>query len=454
MLQKTSSDLWFIHGKYYDLTPFIASHPGGSTILEMAMGLEDATPCMESYHAFANREYIYKTMKEYQVEYLPIDSETREKTATKYTFHQNGFYMDLVRRARLHFGGKRENESLTAKIKTNTWWNLKVLFLVIVYCVTFSFGFLIPNVEFNFVYASVAGPVLVMIGFSMMHDASHFALGNRDSWKNKFGMRVWHSLVFWDPSKWIYHHAVRHHSFTGDVSLDPDVIHAAPFARKHLQTDSNQYLAGLLPSIVRNSHLFAMFQTLFLVIGLNYGQMLAYNFQWNALGSLWNLNLSKTKGVFPKFVWQYLISAMVIACQLYKGDVLATVLYWTLGSAAYGMCILADHDTFESAVENHVGGGQQEVDWGEIQVRHSSDFAAKGVYGDLFAEVFGAINLQIAHHLFPSVNHVHLRSLIPLIRETCDEYNIPYASHDTLFGALLSVSKTYKHMNQQHVKAT
>jgi fatty acid desaturase len=109
------------------------------------------------------------------------------------------------------------------------------------------------------------------------------------------------------------------------------------------------------------------------------------------------------------------------------------------------MCILADHDTFESAVENHVDGGEQ--DWGAIQVRHASDFATKGAFSRVFGELFGSINAQIGHHLYPSVNHVFLPELIPIIREACLEFDIPYASHDTLLGALLSVSKMVKASN-------
>ncbi|EWM23212.1 delta-4 fatty acid desaturase [Nannochloropsis gaditana] len=36
------------------------------------------------------------------------------------------------------------------------------------------------------------------------------------------------------------------------------------------------------------------------------------------------------------------------------------------------------------------------------------------------------LNLQIEHHLFPGLSHSVLRTLTPVIQETCREFNIPF----------------------------
>lgn len=444
--QKTSKDLWFLHGKYYDLEEFIPFHPGGSTVLKMSMGLEDATPLFESYHAFANLEYIRKAMKQYEIDYVPADAETRSKTETTYLFEENGFYKTVVRRVRAHFGSTKENESVTKRIKTNTWWNFKVGSLTVLYCIAYTLAFFVPDVPMNYLFAAAAGSLIFMIGFTAMHDASHYALGEKDSWKNKAVMRVWNSIALWDSAKWLYHHMVRHHSFTGDATLDPDIQHAAPMIRKHFDTDAKEYFRPF------SGRWFSAAQTFFYASLLNYGQLIFYNLKWNLTGKMWNLDLSKTKDMFHKFAWEYLLSAFIIGSQVYRGDWLSMLAYWTAASVSYGMCILADHDTYESVIENHAQGNA--VDWGEIQVRHSSDFAGKGMWGNFFGEVFGNINVQIGHHLFPSINHVHLRELIPIIQQTCEEFKIPYSSHDTLFGALVSVSKMLHVMNEDTLSKT
>ena len=43
-------NIWYIHGKSYNLAPFLNKHPGGRRIWEASRG-RDATALFESYHA-------------------------------------------------------------------------------------------------------------------------------------------------------------------------------------------------------------------------------------------------------------------------------------------------------------------------------------------------------------------------------------------------------------------
>jgi fatty acid desaturase len=295
--------------------------------------------------------------------------------------------------------------------------------------------------------AAVAGSTLFMVGFGAMHDASHYALGTRDSWKNHLVMRLWNSVAHWDSGKWLYHHMVRHHSFTGDLELDPDVVHAAPFIRKHKDAELSEYHGFLNQSWFSTTTL-RSYSTTFVYAGvLHVAQVLMYNVSWNKNGELWNLKIERTQRAFAKFWWEYALSLAVVAAHLVKADLAVSLVYLFSASMSYGMCILADHDTYESGIENHLDGGV--ADWGEIQVRHAADFASNPSFSSrLFTELFGSINAQIGHHLFPSVNHVHLRALVPIIKQTCEEFDVPYASHGTLLGALASVSKMFQATNQ------
>lgn len=33
---------------------------------------------------------------------------------------------------------------------------------------------------------------------------------------------------------------------------------------------------------------------------------------------------------------------------------------------------------------------------------------------------------QVEHHLFPGLNHEHLPTIAPVVRDTCDEFGVPY----------------------------
>ena len=57
--------MWKIHGKVYDLTNFLDTHPGGKLILEQCKGDDDLTAAFESYHAMSDIKIILKTMEKF-----------------------------------------------------------------------------------------------------------------------------------------------------------------------------------------------------------------------------------------------------------------------------------------------------------------------------------------------------------------------------------------------------
>lgn len=62
--------------------------------------------------------------------------------------------------------------------------------------------------------------------------------------------------------------------------------------------------------------------------------------------------------------------------------------------------------------------------------------------------MFGGINYQIEHHLFPSVCGVHLSEIAPIVKKTCKEFDIPYVHHNTLndaYGDFIECAKRVYH---------
>jgi delta11-fatty-acid desaturase len=56
----------------------------------------------------------------------------------------------------------------------------------------------------------------------------------------------------------------------------------------------------------------------------------------------------------------------------------------------------------------------------------------------------GGLNMQIEHHLFPSVNHCHLHKLKDHVRETCKKHNVNYTESKSLWEALCQHFKHIK----------
>ena len=84
-------DLWRIHGKVYDLRPFLKSHPGGPDVLMSVRGTDDLTAIFESNHAFANRARIDAVMQKYYVS---------EGEPSALRFPKDGFYRVVTERVR------------------------------------------------------------------------------------------------------------------------------------------------------------------------------------------------------------------------------------------------------------------------------------------------------------------------------------------------------------------
>jgi fatty acid desaturase len=76
--------------------------------------------------------------------------------------------------------------------------------------------------------------------------------------------------------------------------------------------------------------------------------------------------------------------------------------------------------------------------WAASQVESSNNFAANSGMWHILSN---GLNLQIEHHLFPSLNHSHLQLIAPVVKQTCEEYGVTYKSYGTfseLMGAALN----------------
>lgn len=46
----------------------------------------------------------------------------------------------------------------------------------------------------------------------------------------------------WKSELWVMHHSFRHHTYTGDENLDPDVLNYTPFIRKTDRVSAKKYV--------------------------------------------------------------------------------------------------------------------------------------------------------------------------------------------------------------------
>ena len=79
--------------------------------------------------------------------------------------------------------------------------------------------------------------------------------------------------------------------------------------------------------------------------------------------------------------------------------------------------------------------GNVESNWAIHQMQTTANFAHGG---RIFSWFIGGLNYQIEHHLFPNICHVHYKDLSVIVKQTAEEYGVPYIEFPTFYSALKS----------------
>jgi linoleoyl-CoA desaturase len=53
--------------------------------------------------------------------------------------------------------------------------------------------------------------------------------------------------------------------------------------------------------------------------------------------------------------------------------------------------------------------------------------------------------MQVEHHLFPKICHIHYPKISSIVRQTAQEFGVPYHDNTNFFTALKSHYKVLKH---------
>lgn len=265
------------------------------------------------------------------------------------------------------------------------------------------------------------------IGFSVQHDANHGSYSNSGTANRLLGLGL--DLLGGSSYLWRIKHNISHHTYTNLRGADDD-IDVEPLAR-------------LMPAQPR--HWFHRLQHFYIIPV--YGFLVP---RWHFFTDLKALVLRRTANtrvalpagvelvemVLGKVVflgWAFAIPALVHPLWLVFTVYLATAL--TLGvvlSVTFQLAHCVEEAAFPEAApgNNRVAGG-----WAEHQVRTTVDFA----HGNrLLTWYVGGLNYQIEHHLFPRICHVHYPQIAKIVRATCSEFGLRYASHPTLRSAVAS----------------
>lgn len=409
---RSPNDCWMvIEGKVYDVTTWVSKHPGGQLIMNGAG--RDASPLFLSYHPLKTSamlpKYLIGEIENYQPYYhWRTDFYTTVKRRVEEVVKQHNLTVD-------------SNEMFfKATLLLLTW--------LTVYYYALSTGYIFVAMMLGFVHGH--------IGIQIAHDGNHGAFSKRP-WLSKLAV-VSMDLMGASSVNWEMQHNVGHHPNSnrkGDYyneDYDPDAKGGYPLIRmtpNHDWKPMHQYqhiYVWFLFSFVSLKWLYGDFRSIFLrkYQTFVYWDISNLYVAWSLLG----------KALFFSYTWG--------AFAYYHGISHGWwMFFYFLAAQSYVFILMfgVNHLTEESEFPN---SETIERDWAKLQIQTASNFA---INSRLWLWISGGLNFQIEHHLFPYICHMYLPYISPVVRQTCKEFNVPYAQFETYWDALSSY--------QAHIKA-
>ncbi len=404
--------MWHVHGKTYDFTSLMDIHPGGKRILEMTKDIGDVSALYETYHAFSDKSKIDGLLETYEIKSIPEDSNE------KFDFVEYRELISLV----------KETLKTRKDIKATNFHWFKIIVLLFLYVLFYHGSLYNDNICFSIKCINMffAGFFATSLSFNIMHDASHYSLSLNPK-INEYFSDVWNAVMMWNSKIWFYHHVYAHHSFTMLENRDPDLLHLMPFFAKEKTYKSKTLFTS------QNPYFYA-FPVLVLFPGFFVGQVLSYLYSF-IKGRFLRVNLPKTIEYYSP---QELFLIFFTLFNLWYGRFIESFIFLISANLFYHLNIFANHDTYET-MENKYSGSN----WLRLQICNSGNFVMDNM---IWTHLFGGINYQIEHHLFPNMSHIKLIEISPIVKQFCKERNISYVEH-SITSAYLSFLKMLKFVN-------
>jgi linoleoyl-CoA desaturase len=261
----------------------------------------------------------------------------------------------------------------------------------------------------------------------VVHDAAHESIFK----KKKSNHVLTYFLELFGTSHYIWkiRHLESHHIYPNIFGLDTDIKQSdlARISKHHPFKKYHRYQHFYMPiayfAYTLNWTLVRDFRD---ISADNIGPKVNIKHPWQQTALL----------IFSKlfyFTYMLIIPALVLPFSFSTVFFAFLVMHFTSSFCAVFILVsshVGEEAIFPKADEN----GFIDHTWAEHQLIVTSDFAANN---PVITALVGSFNLHVVHHLFPNVSHVHYPALTQILKETAEEFGIPYKCY-SLKEALLS----------------
>lgn len=275
---------------------------------------------------------------------------------------------------------------------------------------------------------TLMGVVVASIGFNVMHDGAHGSYSSR-GWVNEM---MGHSLNLLGGNVylWKLKHNVNHHTFTNVEGMDDD-IDIRPWVRVHAGQKRYwfhrfQHVYGLL--LYGTTYLFWIF----------YNDLRKYFTGRIADNTRMPRMSPKEHVIFWASKLGYV--ALFIVLPIFFAGLVPTLIGYGVMVFVTGLVIavvfqLAHVVEDTDFVHPPSDGHHIESEWAVHQVATTVNFAT---HNKVWNWLFGGLNFQVEHHLFPRISHVHYPEINKRLKQVCAEFGVRYREFPSFRSALWS----------------
>lgn len=333
------------------------------------------------------------------------------------------FFIVLKKRVDNYFTEKNISRN------ANTGMVLKSIILISAYVLPFvALNIFLPSYGVSLILWAIMGFALAGIGMSVMHDANHGAYSANEklnTWMT-YSLNLCGGSIF----NWNIQHNLMHHTYTNISDYDEDIesklsMRFDPHAPLKWYHKTQWYMAFIYYGII----------TLYWITLKDFVQYFKYKNNGVNRNSK-----KKNRGVITRIILLKLIYFSIILgipvlileipfLQWLVGYLLMHFIAGVILSTVFQLAHTVEGTTHPLPNKD----GIIENDWAIHQMETTINFCRGN---KLISWYVGGLNYQVEHHLFTRISHVHYPAISHIVKQTAEEYGIPYLENKTLSKAL------------------
>ncbi|GMH22444.1 hypothetical protein Nepgr_024287 [Nepenthes gracilis] len=390
---KNPGDLWIsIQGKVYDVSNWVNEHPGGDIPLLNLAG-QDVTDAFIAYHPRSTWHYLEKFFNGYYLEDFEVTEVSKDYRGLVNEFNKMGMF------------DKKGHGVIVSFIC-----------IAIMFAASF-FGVLFSDNQFVHLGSGMLLGMAWIQSAYLGHDSGHYIIMSSRKFNKLAQLIAGNCLTGISIAWWKWTHNA-HHIACNSLDHDPDLQHIPVFAvSSKLFNNMTSYFYGrkmefdpLAKFLVSYQHW--TFYPVMIVARINlYLQTLLLLFSKRKVPDR-ALNIM---GIMVFWAWFPLL--------------LTCLPNWTERTlfllASFSVTSLQHVQFCLNHFSANVYVGQPRGnDWFEKQTSGTIDISCS----PWMDWVFGGLQFQLEHHLFPRLPRCHLRAVAPVVRDLCKKHNLPYRS--------------------------